>query len=162
LTGVFAAILVTVMLLFLPGLVQHMPQPVLAAVVIAASISLFELSALRHLWRMRKSELALAVVSILGVALVGVLEGIVIAVILSILQFFERAWRPYSAVLGKMDEIPGHHDIQRHPEARQIPGLIILRWDAPLFFANAQYLPRFNPQFDRSGRSQTILGIGHS
>jgi len=136
-TGVSAAILVMVMLLFLPGLVQHMPQPVLAAVVIAASISLFDLPALRQLWQFRKSELALAVVSILGVALVGVLEGIVIAVVLSILQVFERAWRPYSAVLGKVDDIPGYHDIQRYPNAQQIPGLVILRWDAPLFFANA-------------------------
>jgi MFS superfamily sulfate permease-like transporter len=91
LTGVFAAILVVAMLLFFPGLVRHMPQPVLAAVVIAASISLFDYAALRHLWNIRKSELALAVVSILGVALVGVLEGIVIAIVLFILQFFERA-----------------------------------------------------------------------
>jgi len=137
LTGVVVALLVMAMLLFLPGLVRHMPQPVLAAVVIAASISLFEFAALRHLWQIRKSEFTLAVVSILGVALVGVLEGIVIAVVLSILQFFERAWRPYSAVLGKVDHIPGYHDIRRYPEARQIPGLLIIRWDAPLFFANA-------------------------
>jgi len=137
LTGVVVALLVMAMLLFLPGLVRHMPQPVLAAVVIASSISLFEFAALRHLWQIRKSEFTLAVVSILGVALVGVLEGIVIAVVLSILQFFERAWRPYSAVLGKVDHIPGYHDIRRYPEARQIPGLLIIRWDAPLFFANA-------------------------
>lgn len=136
-TGVVVALLVMAMLLFLPGLVRHMPQPVLAAVVIAASISLFEFAALRHLWQIRKSEFTLAVVSILGVALVGVLEGIIIAVVLSILQFFERAWRPYSAVLGKVDHIPGYHDIRRYPEARQIPGLLIIRWDAPLFFANA-------------------------
>jgi MFS superfamily sulfate permease-like transporter len=114
-----------------------MLQPVLAAVVIAASISLFEYSALRHLWNIRKSELALAAVSILGVALVGVLEGIVIAVVLSILQFLERAWRPHSAVLGKSEKMPGYHDIQRYPDAQQTPELIILRWDAPLFFANA-------------------------
>ena len=136
-TGIASAILVMVMLLFLPGLVQHMPQPVLAAVVIAASISLFEYAALRHLWKIRKSELVLAVVSILGVALVGVLEGIVIAIALSILQFFERAWWPYSAILGKVEDIPGYQDIQRYPDAEQIPGLVILRWDAPLFFANA-------------------------
>ena len=136
-TGIVSAILVMVMLLFLPGLVQHMPQPVLAAVVIAASISLFEYAALRHLWKIRKSELVLAVVSILGVALVGVLEGIVIAIALSILQFFERAWWPYSAILGKVENIPGYQDIQRYPDAEQIPGLVILRWDAPLFFANA-------------------------
>ncbi len=137
LTGIVSAILVLVMLLFFPGLVQHMPQPALAAIVITASISLFEYAALRHLWQIRKSELALAVVSILGVALVGVLEGIVIAVVLSILQFFERAWRPYSAVLGKVDNLPGYHDIQRYPDAHQIPDLLIIRWDAPLFFANA-------------------------
>ena len=79
----------------------------------------------------------MAVVSILGVALVGVLEGIVIAVVLSILQFFERSWRPHSAVLGKVDNLPGYHDRKRYPDAHQIPGLMILRWDAPLFFVNA-------------------------
>ena len=137
LTGIVAAVLVLAMLLFLPGLAQHMPQPVLAAVVIAASISLFDFPDLRRFWQTRKSEFILAVVSILGVALVGVLEGIIIAVVLSILQFFERAWRPYHAILGKVEDIPGYHDIKRYPEAQQIPGLLILRWDAPLFFANA-------------------------
>jgi len=137
LTGVFAAILVIAMLLFFPGLVQHMPQPVLGAVVIAASLSLFDFAALRHLWQIRKSEFALAVASMLGVALVGVLEGIIIAVVISILQFFERAWRPHSAVLGKVEDLPGYHDIGQYPQGRQIPGLLILRWDAPLFFANA-------------------------
>jgi MFS superfamily sulfate permease-like transporter len=137
LTGVFAAILVIAMLLFLPGLVQHMPQPVLAAVVIAASISLFDFEALRHLAAVRKSEFALAVVSILGVALVGVLEGIVIAVVISVFQVFERAWRPYHAILGEVAQLPGYHDTKRYPDAQQISGLVILRWDAPLFFANA-------------------------
>jgi len=137
LTGIVAALLILVMLLYLPGLVRHMPQPVLAAITIAASISLFEFSTLRRFWQTRKSEFALAIVSILGVALVGVLEGIIIAVVLSILQFFERAWRPYHAVLGKVAGIPGYHDIRRYPDARQIPRLLILRWDAPLFFANA-------------------------
>jgi high affinity sulfate transporter 1 len=137
LTGVVSAILVLVMLLFFPGLVQHMPQPALAAIVITASISLFDWAELRHLWQIRKSELAMAVATILGVALVGVLEGIVIAVVLSIIQFFERAWRPHSAILGKVDDLPGYHDIERYPQAQQIPGLVILRWDAPLFFANA-------------------------
>jgi MFS superfamily sulfate permease-like transporter len=110
---------------------------VLAAVVIAASISLFDLAELRHLWRIRKSEFTLAVACILGVAFVGVLEGIIIAVVLSILQFFERAWRPHWAILGKPDDLPGYHDLERHPEAKPIPGLLMIRWDAPLFFANA-------------------------
>ncbi len=137
LTGIVSAGLVAVMLIFLPGLVKHMPQPVLAAVVITASISLFDPAGLRRLWAMQKSELALAVACILGVALVGVLEGIVIAVVLSILQFFQRAWRPHTAVLGKTEDVPGYHDIERYPDAKPIPGLLMIRWDAPLFFANA-------------------------
>ncbi len=137
LTGLVAAALVLAMLLFIPGLVKNMPQPVLAAVVITASISLFDLAELRHLWSIRKSEFVLALACILGVAFVGVLQGIVIAVVLSILQFFQRAWQPHSAVLGKPEEVAGYHDTKRYPEARQIPGLLMLRWDAPLFFANA-------------------------
>jgi MFS superfamily sulfate permease-like transporter len=136
LTGLAAAALVLVMLLFIPGLVKDMPQPVLAAVVISASISLFDLAELRRLWSIRKGEFWLALACILGVAFVGVLQGIVIAVVLSILQFFQRAWQPYSAVLGKPEEVDGYHDLKRYPQARQIPGLLILRWDAPLFFAN--------------------------
>jgi high affinity sulfate transporter 1 len=137
LTGLVAAAAVLAMLLLLPGLVKDMPQPVLAAVVIAASISLFDYRELRHLWTIHKSEFALAIACILGVVFVGILEGIVIAVVLSILQFFERAWRPHSAVLGKTPDTPGYRDIQRYPDATQIPGLIMVRWDAPLFFANA-------------------------
>ena len=100
-TGLVAASLVLVMLLFLPGLVQDMPQPVLAAVVISASISLFDLAELRRLYRVRRTEFALAVACALGVALVGVLQGIVIAVALSVIYIFQRAWSPYSAVLGQ-------------------------------------------------------------
>jgi high affinity sulfate transporter 1 len=137
LTGVFAAALVLAMLLFVPGLVQNMPQSALAAIIIAASLSLFDLGALRHLWTVRRSEFILAAASILGVALVGVLEGIVIAVIISIFQFFERAWRPNLAVLGKAEGIPGYHDIARYPNASQLPGLLMIRWEAPFIFANA-------------------------
>ena len=125
------------MLLFVPGLVQAMPQPVLAAVVIAASISLFDVAELRRLYRVRRTEFALAVACALGVALVGVLQGIVIAVVLSVIYIFKRAWAPYSAVLGKSPGVPGYHDIRRYPDAEQIPGLLIVRWSAPLFFANA-------------------------
>jgi high affinity sulfate transporter 1 len=137
LTGLVAAGMVLAMLLFIPGLVKDMPQPVLAAVVISASVSLFDLAELRHLWSIRRNEFVLALACILGVAFVGVLEGIVIAVTLSILQFFERSWRPHSAVLGQPENVSGYHDIKRYPEAKQIPGLLMIRWDAPLFFANA-------------------------
>ncbi len=137
LTGLVGAALVLLMLLFVPGLVQAMPQPVLAAVVIAASISLFDLAELGRLSRVRKTELALAIGCALGVMFVGVLEGIVIAVALSVIYIFKRAWAPYSAVLGKAPDVPGWHDIARYPDAEQIPGLLIVRWSAPLFFANA-------------------------
>jgi high affinity sulfate transporter 1 len=137
LTGVVAAALVLAMLLFVPGLVQNMPQSALAAIIITASISLFDVVELRHLWSVRKNEFFLAVASILGVALVGVLQGIVIAIIISIFQVFERTWRPYAAVLGKPEGVPGYHDITRFPEASQIPGLLLIRWDAPFIFANA-------------------------
>ena len=137
LTGVVAGALVLAMLLFIPGLVRNMPQPALAAIVITASISLFDVQALRSLFKMRKSEFYLAVVCALGVILIGVLEGIVIAVVVAVLQFFERSWRPYSAVLGEPEDMDGYHDLARYPDAAQIPGLLMIRWDAPLFFANA-------------------------
>jgi high affinity sulfate transporter 1 len=137
LTGLVAAALVLAMLLFVPGLVQAMPQPVLAAVVIAASISLFDVAELRRLYRVRKTEFALAVACVLGVMFIGVLEGIVVAVVLSVIYIFKRAWSPYSAVLGVAQGIPGYHDTRRYPDAQQVPGLLIVRWSAPLFFANA-------------------------
>jgi high affinity sulfate transporter 1 len=137
LTGLVAAGLVIAMLLVVPGLVQDMPQPVLAAVVIAASISLLDVAELRRLYRVRKTEFALAVACALGVMFIGVLEGIVIAVALSVVYIFKRAWAPYSAVLGKDPGVPGWHDIRRYPDAEQVPGLLIVRWSAPLFFANA-------------------------
>jgi MFS superfamily sulfate permease-like transporter len=137
LTGVVAAVAVAAMLLFVPGLVRNMPQAALAAIIIAASLSLFDLAELRRLLAMRRSEFWLAVACAVGVILLGVLQGIVLAVLLSILQLFARAWRPYSAVLGLPDDTPGFHDITRYPHAKRIDGLLVIRWDASLFFANA-------------------------
>jgi high affinity sulfate transporter 1 len=143
LTGIVAAAAVLAMLLFVPGLVRNLPQPALAAIVIVAAISLFDQVALRHLWNVRKSEFALAVICILGVALVGVLEGIVIAVGVAIFQIFAAAWRPHSAVLGKPAEISGYHDLERYPDAQLTPGLLMIRWDAELMFANANLFRNF-------------------
>jgi high affinity sulfate transporter 1 len=143
LTGFLAAALVLSMLLFAPGLVQNLPMSVLAAVIIVAAIGLLDLPELRRLWEVHKGEFAVAVFCILGVALVGVLEGIVIAVVLSIIQMFVRAWRPHSAVLGKPAGVFGYHDVERYPEAARIPGMLMIRWDAPLFFANASLFRNF-------------------
>ena len=136
LTGLVAAGAVLAMIVFLPGLVRNLPQSALAAIIIAASMRLFDVAEFRRLLVMRPSEFWLAVASLLGVAFVGVLEGIVIAVVLSVLDFFRRAWQPYSAVLGHVDGMEGYHDVSRYPNAHRIPGLVILRWNAPLFFAN--------------------------
>ncbi len=137
LTGVVAALAVLAMLLFVPGLVRNLPQSALAAIIITAAFSLFDLAALRRLWSVRREEFMLALVAILGVALIGVLEGIVIAVLLSIIQFFYRAWQPHYAIMGKTPQTAGYHDVTRYPDAEQIPGLLMLRWDAPIFFPNA-------------------------
>ncbi len=128
------------MLVFVPGLVQAMPQPVLAAVIIAASISLFDVAELRRLLRVRKTEFALAVACGLGVAFIGVLQGIVVAVVLSVIYIFKRAWSPYSAVLGKPPGVPGYHDIERYPDAaagpraphRALVGAALLRQREPV------------------------------
>jgi MFS superfamily sulfate permease-like transporter len=106
-------------------------------VVIAASLSLFDVAELRRLARVRRPEFWLAVGCALGVALIGVLQGIVIAVALSAIRVFIRAWSPYSTILGRPKDVPGWHDVRQYPDAEQVPGLLIVRWSAPLFFANA-------------------------
>jgi MFS superfamily sulfate permease-like transporter len=125
------------MIVLLPGLFRNLPQPALAAVVITASLSLADLPAWARLWRQRKVELALSVAAFLGVALLGVLPGIGIAVGLSILNVFRRAWWPHQTVLGRVHGLAGYHDTGSYPAAEQLPGVLIYRFDAPLFFANA-------------------------
>ncbi|NKQ52344.1 sulfate permease [Amycolatopsis sp. K13G38] len=138
LTGVVGAVLITLMIVLLPGLFRNLPQPALAAVVITAALSLADISGTVRLWRQRKMEFLLAIAAFLGVALLGVLPGIAIAVGLSILNVFRRAWRPYQAILGEVPGLPGYHDIASYPAAHRVPGLVLYRFDAPLFFANAK------------------------
>ena len=137
LTGVAGALAIGVLLVLSPGLLRNLPHAALGAVVIAACLSLVEVSGVLRLYHLRRGEFALCVVCFLGVALVGVVQGIFIAVGLALLAFIWRAWRPYDAVLGRVDGLKGYHDVSRHPEAKRIPGLVLFRWDAPLFFANA-------------------------
>jgi high affinity sulfate transporter 1 len=138
LTGVTGAALIILMIVFVPGLFRNLPQPALAAVVITASLSLADIPATARLWRQRKAEFLLSIAAFLGVALLGVLPGIGIAVALSILNVFRRAWWPYDTVLGRVEGLGGYHDTHTHPEAQRLPGLVIYRFDAPLFFANAK------------------------
>jgi high affinity sulfate transporter 1 len=138
LTGVVGAVMIALMLLLVPGLLRNLAQPTLAAVVITASLSLADIAGMRRLWRLRRLEFGVALAAFLGVALLGVLAGIAIAVILSILNVFRRMWWPYETVLGQVDGIPGYHDIRSYPAADQPDGVIIYRFDAPLFFANTR------------------------
>lgn len=137
LTGVVGALCIALLLILAPNLVQNLPSAALGAVVIAACISLVDVKGVTRLYRLRRSEFVFSVVCFLGVALIGVIQGIFIAIGLALLAFVWRAWRPYDAVLGRVDGLKGYHDVTRHPEARRIPGLVLFRWDAPLFFANA-------------------------
>jgi high affinity sulfate transporter 1 len=150
LTGVVGAILIIVMIVLVPGLFRNLPQPALAAVVITASLSLADIPGTVRLWRQRKTEFALSITAFLGVALLGVLPGIAIAVALSILNVFRHAWRPYDTVLGQVEGIEGYHDIRSYPGASQLPGLVIYRFDGPLFFANAK---TFRDEVRRLARS---------
>jgi high affinity sulfate transporter 1 len=137
LTGVTGAALIILMIVLVPGLFRNLPQPALAAVVITASLSLADIPATARLWRQRKAEFLLSIAAFLGVALLGVLPGIAIAVALSILNVFRRAWWPYATVLGRVEGVEGYHDIHSYPDAGHLPGLVIYRFDGPLFFANA-------------------------
>lgn len=138
LTGLVGAVCIALLLLFAPMLLQNLPTAALGVVVIYACFSLVEIPGVLRLYRLRRSEFVLSIVSFLGVALIGVIQGIFIAVGLALLYFIWRAWQPYDAVLGRVDGLKGYHDITRHPEAKRIPGLVLFRWDAPLFFANAE------------------------
>ena len=140
LTGFVAALLVTALLIWVPGLLADLPSATLAAIVISASFVLFDGKTVRWLFHVRTSEFFLTIGAFLGVVLVGILEGIAIAVFLSLANFVRRAWMPHSTELVRVEGLKGYHDKERHPEGWQIPGLLIVRFDAPLFFANA---PRF-------------------
>lgn len=141
--GIFSALCLLLFLLLTPSLLSHVPKAALAAVVIAACWSLIEYQAVKELYRLRPSEFWTSMSCFFGVAILGVNEGIFLAVGIALGLFVWRAWQPYSAVLGRVDGLKGYHDIRRHPEAKQIEGLLLFRWDAPLFFANqAQFRRR--------------------
>ena len=138
LTGVFGALGVSLLLLFAPNLLQHLPNSALAAVVIAAAIGLFEFKDLRRIYRIQRWEFWLSITCFVGVAVLGAVPGIGLAVLVAVIEFLWDGWRPHFAVLGRVDGIRGYHDVARYPHARRVPGLVLFRWDAPLFFANAE------------------------
>jgi high affinity sulfate transporter 1 len=138
LTGVVGAIAVALLLVLAPNLLQDLPSPALAAVVIASAIGLIEVGDLVRIFRIQRWEFWLSVFCFIGVAVLGAIPGIGLSILIAVIEFLWDGWRPHSAVLGRAEGVRGFHDITRYPQARQIPGLVLFRWDAPLFFANAE------------------------
>jgi high affinity sulfate transporter 1 len=139
LTGVFSALAIIVLLVGANGLLADLPSSVLAAVVIVASFGLFDLATIRWLARVRRTDFAAAVIAMLGVVLVGVLEGLLIAIGVSLAVFIWKRWRPHTAILGRVSGAKGYHDTDRHPDAYLVSNLLLFRFDAPIFFANAGF-----------------------
>ncbi len=135
LTGVIGALAVALLLVVAPDLLKDLPTSALAAVVIASAIGLIEVTDLRRIYRIQRWEFWLSIVCTVGVAVLGAIEGIGLAIVIAVIEFLWDGWRPYSAVLGRAEGVKGYHDIKRYPDARLVPGLVLFRWDAPLFFS---------------------------
>ncbi|SOY73881.1 SulP family inorganic anion transporter [Cupriavidus taiwanensis] len=138
LTGVVGALAVAALLMFAPNLLQYLPNSALAAVVIAAAIGLFEVADLKRIYRIQQWEFWLSMVCFAAVAVFGAIPGIFLAVVIAVIEFLWDGWRPHFAVLGRVEGLRGYHDTKRYPHAARIDGLVLFRWDAPLFFANAE------------------------
>lgn len=138
LTGVVGAVAVAALLIAAPNLLRHLPDSALAAVVIAAAIGLFEFRDLRRIYRIQQWEFWLSMLCFAGVAVFGAIPGICLAVVIAVIEFLWDGWRPHFAVLGRVPNLRGYHDLKRYPHATLIDGLVLFRWDAPLFFANAE------------------------
>ncbi len=139
LTGIIGAIAIALLLVAAPNLLRNLPDTALAAVVIASAIGLFEAKDLQRIYHIQRWEFWLSIACFAGVALLGAIPGIGLAIVIAVIEFLWDGWRPHSAVLGRADGVKGYHDITRYPGARRIPGLVLFRWDAPLFFANAEF-----------------------
>jgi high affinity sulfate transporter 1 len=139
LTGIVGALAVASLLLLAPDLLKNLPTSALAAVVVVSAIGLIEVADLRRIYRIQRWEFWLSIACTAGVAVLGAIPGIGLAVVMAVIEFLWDGWRPYSAVLGRAEGVKGYHDISRYPDARRVPGLVLFRWDAPLFFANAEW-----------------------
>jgi high affinity sulfate transporter 1 len=137
-TGVVGAIAIGVLIVYAPALLKDLPNTALAAVVIASALGLVETNDLYRLYRIQRWEFWLAISGIIGVAVLGPIPGILISIAIALAEFIWDAWRPHYAVMGRAAGVKGYHDITRYPNSRRIPGLVLFRWDAPLFFANAE------------------------
>ena len=155
LTGLVGAGLVAVLLLFLNGLLVDLPQTALASVVITTALSLMDPGILRRYAQVRTSALTVSLVAAVGVILLGMLQGIIVAIVLAILSFFRRNWWPHGTVLGEVPEMGGWYGTAKDPGATQLPGVVVFRWEAPLFFANSG---QFRDKVRRLARERPLPG----
>lgn len=139
-SGVVSSVLVLVTLLFLTPLFEQLPNVALAALVLVAGIGLFDLPELKRLWHIQRADFILAIVAALAVAVIGMLPGILIAVALSLLDVARRSSWPHTAVLVRVPGTDTYRDSDHVDDAQSIPGLLVYRFDAPLFFANASIM----------------------
>jgi sulfate permease, SulP family len=137
---VVAAAIVGLFLLFAMPLIEPLPKAALGVIIVVAAAGLINLRSIWRLRRVRSAELGLALVAFGGVLVFGVVGGVVVAIALSIGVFLYRAARPHDAVLGRVDDVDGYHDVARWEGAETVPGLVVYRFDAPPFFVNAEYL----------------------
>lgn len=162
LTNLVAAAAIAALLIGAPGLLSDLPTATLAAVVIAAVWELIEVRDVAGLLRTRPTEFAFSIIATVGVITLGVLWGVGIAVAISLLALIQRAWRPYMTTLVRVEGVKGYHDVTRHPEGKQVPGLVLFRFDAPLFFANAdlfrrEVLAAVTASGSRTGRTRWVV-----
>ena len=139
-SGLIAALFTFLVVMFLSGALRNLPQPVLAAIVLMAVAGLFKLSALKHLWRADKAEFVVAIAALLGVLGSGLLRGVLIGAVISLVQLLRRASRPHVAFLGRIPGVRRFSDIARHPDNEPVPGALLFRTEASLLYFNADYV----------------------
>ena len=140
LSGLLAAGVIALVLLFLTAPMQYLPTATLGAVIVAASIGLIDPSAWRGLARVSKVEVAIAAITMIGVIAVGVLQALLVAVALTVIDAIRRSAKPHDAVLGRVDRLDRYADVRFHPSATVTPGVLVYRLDDRLFFANVNYV----------------------
>ncbi|HET9646885.1 MAG TPA: sulfate permease [Microlunatus sp.] len=139
-SGLMAAGVIALVLLFLTTPMQYLPKATLGAVIVAASIGLIDLSAWGGLARVSKVEVAIAAITMIGVIVVGVLQALLLAVALAVFDAIRRSAKPHDAVLGRVERLDRYADVRFHPSATVMPGVLVYRLDDRLFFANVNYV----------------------
>jgi MFS superfamily sulfate permease-like transporter len=140
LSGAFSAIFILIVILFLSEQLSALPQPVLAAVVLMAVVGLFQADALRHLWQASRPDFVVAMASLIGVLGSGLLRGVMIGAIISLVQLMHRTSHPHVAVLGRIPGTRRFSDIDRHPDNEPIPGALIVRPESSLIYFNCDHI----------------------